>query len=195
MTEVVADTPVAPAVVPEDRDYLNEMAEEVTDYLDAHESIVSAQAAEEIVTKLLRSDPDLLTGWLIARSKQILRDYIYTRSLSYGSQRHRDEQRGRFGKFSEGFQQALEEGADKGREFYRYHSVTEGPILVRKPLSAMTAVQVGEVRDRYRQAAKDMAFMGRIMEAVRKKVEKAGPDKVVSDVFSPEQLENLFRRQ
>lgn len=180
----------------EGRDYLNDMAQEVTDYLDAHESIVSAQAAEELIARLLVHDTDLLTGWLLARSRQILRDYVYARSLSYGSQRHRDEQRGRFGKFSEGFRQALDEGgAEQGREFYRYHSVTEGPILVRKPLSKMTADQVGEVRDRYRRASKDMAFLGRIMEAVRKKVERAGPDKTVADVFTPEELEKLFRRQ
>lgn len=179
--------------IPE-RDYLSEVSEEVAKYLDSHDHIVSAEAAEELLTRWEAEDTDLMAGWLHARARQILRDYIYNVSLSRGARRPREEQHARFAKFSAGFNKALEDGAENGREFYRYHSVTEGPLLVRKPLGAMNARQVGEVRDRYRQASRDNAFYARVLEAVRKKVADASPEAVVSDIYTPEQLENMFTR-
>lgn len=178
-----------------DRDYLGEVSEEVAKYIESHDHIVSAEAADELVTRWETIDPDLLTGWLRARSRQVLRDYVYAVTLSRGARRPREEQQSRFANFAAGFEQALAEGAEKGREFYRYHSVTEGPLLVRKPLGALTAKQVGEVRDRYRQAARDNAFYARVYEAVRKRVASAGEDAVVSDVYDPEQLEKMFNRE
>lgn len=179
-----------------ERDYLTEVREEVADYLDSHRNgVVSAQAADELITRWEAGDPDLLAGWLRARARQILRDYIYATTLSYGARRPREEQHARFAKFASGFVNAGGEGsAEKGREFYRYHSVNEGPLLVRKPLAELNAVQVAQVRDRYKQAAKDSEFMGRVMEAVRKRVEDHGPDAKVSDVYTPEQLQVMFNR-
>jgi hypothetical protein len=177
-----------------DRDHLGEVAEEVSKYIESHDHVVSAQAADELVTRWEVSDPGLLDGWLRARSRQILRDYVYAVTLSRGARRPREEQQSRFAKFVEGFEGALGEGAEKGREFYRYHSVTEGPLLVRKPLGDLNAKQVREVRDRYRQAAKDNAFYGRVYDAVGRRVAAAGEDAVVADVYSPEQLEKMFSR-
>jgi hypothetical protein len=177
-----------------DRDYLAEVSEEVAKYVEAHDHIVSAQAADELATRWEASDPDLLDGWLRARARQVLRDYVYSVTLSRGARRPRDEQLSRFAKFSDGFQDALGEGAEKGREFYRYHSVTEGPLLVRKPLGDLTAKQVREVRDRYRQAAKDNAFYARVYEAVGRRVAAHSEDAVVADVYTPEQLEKMFSR-
>jgi hypothetical protein len=178
-----------------DRDYLGEVSEEVAKYIDGRDSVISAQAADELVTRWEAADPDLLAGWLRTRSRQILRDYIYAVTLSRGARRPREEQQGRFAKFAAGFESALEEGAEKGREFYRYHSVTEGPLLVRKPLADLNAKQVGEVRDRYKQAARDNAFLARVYEAVRKRLATAGEDARVCDVYSPEQLEKMFNRE
>lgn len=176
------------------RDFLGEVAEEVAKYIDSQDHVISAQAADELVTRWEATDPGLLAGWLGARSRQIVRDYVYTVTLSRGARRTREEQRGRFAAFAAGFEDALAEGAEKGREFYRYHSVTEGPLLVRKPLSDLTAQQVGEVRDRYKRAAEDNAFYARVYEAVRKRVAAKGADAVVSDVYTPEQLERMFAR-
>jgi len=176
------------------RDFLGEVAEEVAKYIDDQDHVISAQAAEELVTRWEATDPELLAGWLRARSRQIVRDYVYTVTLSRGARRRGEEQRGRFAQFADGFEKALAEGAEKGREFYRYHSVTEGPLLVRKPLSALNAKQVSEVRDRYKQAAEDNAFYARVYDAVRKRVEAKGAGAVVSDVYSPEQLEKMFSR-
>ncbi len=181
-----------PAVT--DRDYLAEVREEVNDYLDSHDHVISAEVANDLVTRWEARDPELLDGWLHARSRQLLRDYVYTTSLSRGARQGRIAQQGRFAKFAAGMEDALEGGIEKGREFYRYHSVTEGPLLIRKPLSDLTAKQVGEVRDRYKQAAKDNAFYGRVYEAVRKRVAAKGDDAVVADVYTPEQLENMFDR-
>ena len=98
-------------------------------------------------------------------------------------------------KFAAGMENALEDGAENGREFYRYHSVTEGPLLIRKPLGDLNARQVQEVRDRYRQAVQDNMFYARVYEAVRKRVAAQGDDAVVGDLYSPEQLEKMFARQ
>lgn len=179
---------------PGDRDYLGEVAEQVAKYIEAQDSVVSAQAADELVTRWEATDPDLLGGWLRARSRQIVRDYVYAVTLSRGARRPREEQHARFAKFAAGFEDALAEGAERGREFYRYHSVTEGPLLVRKPLGDLNARQVREVRDRYRQAARDNAFYARVYEAVGKRVAAAGEDAVVGDVYTPEQLEKMFNR-
>lgn len=194
-----ADPPLVPeakrVVVASSRDYLTEVREEVNDYLDEHDSVISAQAAEELIARWEKGDPDLLDGWLRARSYQILRDYVYNVTLSRGARRPREEGRARFAKFAGDFENALMEGGpEKGREFYRYHSVNEGPILVRKPLGDLTAKQVGQVRDRYQQAAKDSAFMGKVMEAVRMRVAARGEDATVADVYTPEQLEKMFDR-
>jgi hypothetical protein len=178
----------------DDRDYLGEVAEEVAKYIESHDSVVSAQAADELVSRWETEDPGLLNGWLRARSRQVLRDYVYAVTLSRGARRPREEQQGRFARFAAGFENALEEGAEKGREFYRYHSVTEGPLLVRKPLGDLNAKQVREVRDRYRQAARDNAFYARVYEAVSRKVAAAGEEAVVADVYTPEQLEKMFNR-
>lgn len=178
-----------------DRDYLAEVAEAVTKYIETHDHVISAEAASELVTQWEASDPGLLNGWLRARSLQIVRDYVYTVTLSRGARRGREEQRGRFAQFAAGMEGALEEGAEKGREFYRYHSVTEGPLLVRKPLGDLNAKQVQEVRDRYRSAARDSAFYAKVYEAVRLKVIARGPEATVSDVYTPEQLENMFKRE
>jgi hypothetical protein len=183
------------------RDYLAEVKDQVNAYLDEHDSVVSAVAADELVSKWEAGDPDLLAGWLRARGRQILRDYVYKTSLSRGARRPRDEQRARFAEFREGFEGALQPGGpgtpvqpERAREFYRYHTVTQGKLLVRKPLGDLTAKQVGEVRDRYRQASRDNAFYARVCEAVRKRVAAAGDDAVVSDVYDPEQLEKMFSR-
>jgi hypothetical protein len=181
--------------IPDGRDYLGEVAEEVAKYIDSQDHVISAQAADELVTRWEGADPDLLDGWLRARSRQVLRDYVYTVTLSRGARRPREEQQSRFARFAAGFENALGEGAEKGREFYRYHSVTEGPLLVRKPLGDLTAKQVREVRDRYRQAARDNAFLGKVYEAVGKRVAAAGENAVVSDIYSPEQLEKMFSRE
>lgn len=183
------------AAVPGNRDFLGEVAEEVSRYIDSQDHVVSAQAADVLVTRWESTDPGLLNGWLAARSRQIVRDYVYSVTLSRGARRPREEQRGRFAAFAAGFEEALAEGAEKGREFYRYHSVTEGPLLVRKPLGDLTARQVGEVRDRYKKAVQDNAFYARVYEAVRKRVEAKGADAVVSDVYTPEQLEKMFSRE
>ena len=179
----------------DDRDFLGEVANEVAKYIDSQDHVVSAQAADELVTRWEATDPTLLHGWLMARSRQIVRDYVYAVTLSRGARRPREEQRSRFAAFAAGFEEALTEGAEKGREFYRYHSVTEGPLLVRKPLSDLTARQVGEVRDRYKRAAEDNAFYAKVYEAVRKRVEAKGEDAVVADVYTPEQLEKMFSRE
>lgn len=183
------------------RDYLAEVKDQVNAYLDSHDSVISARAADELVSKWEASDPGLLAGWLRARSRQIVTEYVYKTSLSRGARRSRAQQRDRFKEVSEGIEGALQPGGpgtpvhpEKAREFYRYHTVTEGPLLVRKPLSDMTAVQVGEVRDRYRQASKDNAFYAKVCEAVRKRVAAAGDGKVVSDVYDPETLEKMFAR-
>jgi hypothetical protein len=185
----------APVPVAADRDYLSEVRDEVNDYLDEHDAVISAQAADELISRWEISDPDLLVGWLRARGRQVLRDYVYSVTLSRGARRPREEQRARFAKFAAGMENALEEGADQGREFYRYHSVTEGPLLVRKPLGDLTAKQVEQVRDRYRQAAQDNTFYARIYEAVRKRVAAQGDGTVVGDLYTPEQLEKMFVRQ
>lgn len=178
-----------------DRDYLSEVAEEVAKYLDSHDHIVSAEAAADLIDRWEKQDPGLLAGWLRARSRQVLRDYVYTVTLSRGARRPREEQYSRFAKFASGFQEALAEGAEKGREYYRYHSVTEGPLLVRKPLGDLNAKQVQEVRDRYKQAARDNAFYARVYEAVRLRVVAKGAEAVVADVYTPEQLERMFDRE
>lgn len=178
-----------------ERDFLGEVSEEVAKYIDGHEHVISAQAADDLITKWQAEDPGLLDGWLRARAYQVLRDYVYQVTLSRGARRPREEQQGRFAKFAAGFEDALQEGADKGREFYRYHSVTEGPLLVRKPLADLDVKQVREVRDRYRQSARDSAFYARVYEAVAKRVAMAGPDARVADVYSPEQLEKMFDRE
>ncbi len=182
------------AAAADDRDYLGEVAEEVSKYLDDRDHIISAVAAEELITRWQATDPGLLAGWMRARSRQVLRDYIYTVTLSRGARRAREEQHGRFAKFAHGLAQAQEESAEKGREFYRYHSVTEGPLLVRKPLSDLTARQVREVCDRYKRSADDNAFYARVYAAVCQRVEAKGQDAVVADVYTPEQLENMFNR-
>ena len=179
----------------DERDYLAEVSEEVAKYLESHEHVISAEVAAELIARWEAEDPDLLIGWLRARSRQILRDYVYSVSLSRGARRPREEQQGRFAKFSAGFSEALEGGAEKGREFYRYHSVTEGPLLVRKPLGDLTAVQVVEVQGRYKKSAAENAFMARVLNAVAKKVAIAGPDAVVGDCYTPAQLEEMFKRQ
>ena len=178
-----------------DRDYLGEVAEAVAKYIDSREHVVSAEAASELADQWEATDPDLLAGWLRTRSRQVLRDYIYTVTLSRGARRPREEQRGRFAEFSENFHEALKEGAEKGREFYRYHTVAQGPISVRKPLSDLNATQVQEVRDRYRNAARDNAFYAKVYEAVRLRVVAKGPEATVSDVYTPEQLEKMFERE
>src|SRR5216684_5834345 len=129
------ETPPVRARVSVDRDYLAEVREEVNDYLDSHDSVISAQAAEELISAWEVRADGLLDGWLRIRARQILRDYVYTVSLSRGARRAREEQQGRFARFAAGYEDALAGGGpEKGREFYRYHSLTEGPILVRKPL-------------------------------------------------------------
>lgn len=178
-----------------ERDYLAEVSEAVARYIDEHDRVITAEAAEKLISDWEATDPDLLAGWLRVRSRQILRDYIYTVTLSRGARRPREEQQGRFAKFAAGFEDALAEGAEKGREFYRYHSVTEGPLLVRKPLGDLNAKQVGEVRDRYHQAARDNEFYARVYDAVAKRVAAVGEDAVVADVYTPEQLENMFSRE
>lgn len=177
-----------------ERDYLAEVAEEVAKYIDAHDSVVSAQAAEELITRWEDGNPGLLAGWLRARARQVLKDYIYAVTLSRGARRPREEGHRRFASFASGIEDAQEESAEKGREFYRYHSVTEGLLFVRKPLSDLTAGQVKEVRDRYRSAAKDSEFYARVYEAVRKQVLAKGDDATVADVYTPEQLEKMFNR-
>jgi hypothetical protein len=179
-----------------DRDYLSEVREEVNDYLDEHDSVISAQAAEELISRWETGDPGLLDGWLRARSYQVLRDYIYNVTLSRGARRSRKEGKARFAEFAAGFENELRDGGpEKGREFYRMHSVNEGPLLVRKPLGSLNAKQVGQVRDRYQQAAKDSAFMGKVMEAVRMRVAARGENATVADVYTPEQLEKMFDRE
>jgi hypothetical protein len=194
-----ADPPLAPepkpAVVAPDRDYLSEVREEVNEYLDSHDSVISAQAAEELIARWEKGDPGLLDGWLRVRSYQVLRDYVYHVTLSRGARRSREEGKARFAEFADGFEEKLREGGpEKGREFYRMHSVNEGPLLVRKPLSSLNAKQVAQVRDRYQQAAKDSLFMGKVMEAVRMRVAVHGEDATVADVYTPEQLEKMFDR-
>ena len=112
----------APTAVPAvpDRDYLAEVREEVYDYLDSHDHVISAQAADELITRWETSDPGLLAGWLRARGRQVLRDYVYSVTLSRGARRPREEQQARFAKFAAGMENALEDGAENGREFYRY---------------------------------------------------------------------------
>lgn len=194
-----ADPPLAPEakrVVASNRDYLSEVREEVNDYLDEHDSVISAQVAEELISRWEKGDPDLLDGWLRARSYQVLRDYVYNVTLSRGARRSREEGRARFAEFAADFESALNDGGpEKGREFYRYHSVNEGPLLVRKPLGSLTAKQVGQVRDRYQQTAKDNEFLAKVMEAVRKRVAARGEDATVADVYTPEQLEKMFDRE
>ena len=178
------------------RDFLADVAEEVADYLDDHDHVISAVAANELITRWATGDPDLLVGWLLARSQQILRDYIYTTTLSRGARRPRDEQRSRFAQYAAGFENAGGVGdPERGREFYRYHSVTEGGLLVRKPLGDLTAKQVEQVRKRYQQAAEDNAFYARVYEAVRMRVAARGDDATVADVYTPEQLEKMFSRE
>ena len=178
------------------RDYLADVRMEVHEYLDSHDSVVTAQAAEELIARWEASDPDLLIGWLRARGRQVLRDYIYTVTLSQGAVNRRQAQQGRFAAYSGGIENALQSGGQPAAaEFYRYHSVTQGPLLVRKPLGDLTAKQVEEVRVRYNQAALDNAFLAKVLEAVGRKVAAAGPDAVVSDVYSPEQLEQMFSRR
>lgn len=178
-----------------ERDYLDEVAEEVAKYLDDHDHVISAQAADELIARWETENPGLLVGWLRVRAHQVLRDYVYTVTLSRGARRRGEEQRGRFAKFVEGLNDARGEDAEKGREYYRYHSVTEGPVLVRKPLGGLSARQVQEVRDRYRSAVKDNTFYARVYEAVRLRVVAHGPEAVVADVYTPEQLEKMFAKR
>lgn len=175
------------------RNYLLEVQEAVTAYLDSHDHVISAEAADELISEW--KGTGTLEGWLNARASSILAEYIYRKSLSRGGRKPRANAHARFRDLSEGIDEAYQAGgAEASREYYRMHSVMQDGQQVRKPLNAMNARQLGEVRDRYRAGARDNAFMGKVLEAVRKRVADAGDGKTVGDIYSPEQLEVMFQR-
>lgn len=181
-------------------DPVAEVRSEVDAYLDSHDRIISAEAAAELIRRWDARGDGLLDRWLRARAPQILAAYITSCSLSRGARKRHARHGGAFEKFRGEFEDTLAgEGAGAARakaaEFYRFHEVTEGGVLVRKPFGSLNAAQVDEVAKSYRQRAKENSFKARVAEKVRARVAEQGPDAVVSDVYSPEQLQEMFEER
>jgi hypothetical protein len=178
-----------------DRDFLAEVRQEVGDYLDTHGSIVSSEAANELIEAW--SGTGLLEGWLLARAPSILTEYITATSRTRGACRPRQERQAAFAKFAADFEDAvqaegLEAARERANEFFLFHQVTENGRVVRKILGDLNAAQVGEVRDNYQARARDNRLKAVVLEKVRERVAAAGPDATVGKIYTPEQLEKLF---
>jgi len=181
-------------------DPLTEVRSEIDAYLDSRDHIISAEAAKQLIARWDGRGDGLLDRWLRARAPQILAAYITACSLSRGARKRHARHDRAFSEFRAGFEEVLAgEGAgaarEKAAEFYRFHEVTEGGVKVRKPFGALNAAQVDEVAKSYRQRAKENSFKARVAEKVRARVAEAGPDAKVSDVYSAEQLQEMFEER
>jgi hypothetical protein len=184
--------------MPEERDFLTEVREAVEAYLDAHEDgLVPGIAAAELGEKWESTDPKLLRGWLMTRWQGILADYISVASRSRSARASRQRVHATFGAFREDFEagESEEEREQFYRHWYGFYEVTVGDSKVRKAMHVLTAGELKQVRAGYIQRSMDNAFYARVMKAIQKKVEEAGPDKTVGDVYTPEQLEAMFERK
>lgn len=181
--------------MPEQRDYVAEVREQVDKYLTEHETgMVSAEAAQELGTKWRATDPDLLLGWLMARWPSLLTDHISHLSRSRSVRARRTRVHAAFEEFSEEFDQSDDE--EESEEAYRrwgdFYEVTVGETRVRKAFRALTAGELGQVKDGYVKRAAENDFYARVIGAVQERVARAGPGKTVGDVYTPDQLEAMF---
>jgi hypothetical protein len=182
--------------MPEDRDFLSEVREQVEKYLDEHEDgLVPGVAAGELGAQWEKIDPKLLRGWLMTRWQGFLTDYISTVSRSRSARAGRASVHRTFGQFASDFQGTDDPEAQERvyRHWYGFYEVTAGEARVRKALHVMTAVEVREVAGGYKRRSDDNLFYAEVLSAIASRV--AGhPGAKVHDLYTPEQLEAMFDR-
>jgi hypothetical protein len=182
----------------EERDFLSEVREQVEAYLDTHEDgLVPGIAAGELGEKWEATDPKLLRGWLMLRWQGFLTDYISMVSRSRSARAGRASVHRVFGEFAEDFQAAGDPEAQERsyKHWYGFYEVTAGEGKVRKAMHRLTSGELKEVAAGYQRRSDENAFYARIITAIQRKVDRAGPDKTVGDVYTQEALERMFERQ
>lgn len=172
-----------PQAQPADRDYCQDMA----GVINKHTGIgpyVPRIAAAEIVTKLLRNDPDLLHGWLQAQAIHFIWQAINDRDRSI-----RAATRARAGRvaFREAHEAHLAGDPQPLRRFLDLpFTVADGS---RRRLAVMNGRDCQFVSADYGKRARQNRMMELFMAALAKKV----GDRFVEDVYSEEQLSAMFR--
>jgi hypothetical protein len=175
----------------EERDFITEVREKIEDYLTAHEDgFVPGVAAYDLGSKWQQADPELLQGWLMSRWPSLLTEYISTVSRQRAGRSRRARVHAVFGAIDQANTEEDREAACS--RFYEFYEVKAGESKVRKALHAMTAGEVGQVSEAYRQRSRDNLLYACIMDSIQVKVADHGPDATVSSVFTPEQLQAMF---
>jgi hypothetical protein len=180
------------------RNYLAEVKKVVGDYLEKHNPLVFSEAAADLIAQ---DNNGLIDGWLQARKLSLLTEYVSDENRSRRARKPRDEARATFQQFSDEFQDALEsDGVEAARErtgwFFGKLWVTDGEgKRVQQELHTLNARQVTEARDGYRQRAAANKFYAAKLEAVRKKVARAGPEATVGSVYTKEEIDKMFERE
>ncbi len=180
-----------------ERDFLTEVRDAVEAYLDSHENgLQPGVAAAELGEEWEKVDPKLLRGWLMKRWQGVLADYISSVSRSRSARAHRERVHATFGEFADAFEgsETEEEQQRHYRHWLTFHEVTVEGVKTRKAMHRLTSPELAQVQASYEQRSADNAFYARVMGAIQKKVGRAGPNKTVGDVYTPEQLEAMFER-
>lgn len=167
-----------------DRDYLAEM-NDVIERAIPEGDYVAALVADELVEKLLASDRDLLTGWLVMRAKPIVTDVIRQRCNSDRSTYLRNQPRKAFGEAAKDF-------ADTGnvtvmKPWSKIRLVVNDENL-RRPIPAMNAQDCFYVADGYHKSKQAAAMEEVFWRSVRKKIGTG----VIGDFFSEEQFKRMY---
>lgn len=165
------------------RNYASDMRA-VIDEATSHGPYVSAVIAEQVVEKLRANDPDLLHGWLDLQAVQFVRLAINARDCSQRSHARMTAGRSVFRDAA-----AAAEAGDPEPlgAFLKTVYVVEDGSRVR--LSEMTKPDLLFVAEAYAQRAAESLLQEAFLRAVAKKV----GGRKVSDVFSEDKLNHLWR--
>ncbi len=166
-----------------ERDYIGEMRA-IIDIETEIGPYSSAEVAAYIVGKLRGDDPELLQGFLDLHAEYLVRSMINKRDASTRAHARRTSR-------AAAFAQAAQDWEDG--DIHALDGWLRIPIVVadgtRKPLSDLTAVDLTYAADQYHHRARENKMMAAFLRAVGKQL----GTKVVSEVYSEDQLTAMWR--
>lgn len=166
-----------------DRDYAGEMRKVINAAM-AEGDYIPRQLATEIVEKLRANDSELLKGWLDAQAEHFVWQAVNDQNRSIRSHVRQTHKRSVFRKAADAH------ATGKASALVDYlgmrFTVADG---MRKTLGSLKAEDLAFVGNDYERRERDNGFWKIFIRALEKKV---GPHQSVGDLYSNEQLAEMF---
>lgn len=167
-----------------DRDYIAEMTQAVENAIPAGDYVASVVAAE-LVERLRREDPDLLSGYLHLKAAVILADVVARRSNSRRQAARIGAPRRAFAEAAKRF--GVEGDATTLTPFAAEYVVDD--TNTRRTVANMTADDCRFVAARYEESARISKLEAAFHRAVAKKI----GSQLVGEVFTEDQYLEMYR--